>query len=39
VVLKELKNISHERGIPQQVLIAEALNYVLAKYRKRPVVR
>jgi hypothetical protein len=33
-VLKELKNISHERGIPQQVLIAEGLNYVLAKYRK-----
>jgi hypothetical protein len=35
VVLKELKDISHERGIPQQVLIAEGLNYVLAKYRKR----
>jgi len=39
VVLKELKDISHETGIPQQVLIAEGLNYVLAKYRKRPVAR
>jgi hypothetical protein len=37
VVLKELKDISHERGIPQQVLIAEGLNYVLAKYRLRTV--
>ena len=37
VVLKELRDISHERGIPQQVLIAEGLNYVLAKYRKRTV--
>jgi hypothetical protein len=36
-VLKELRDISHERGIPQQVLIAEGLNYVLAKYRKRSV--
>jgi hypothetical protein len=36
-VLKELKDISHERGIPQQVLIAEGLSYVLAKYRKRTV--
>jgi hypothetical protein len=34
-VLKELKDISHERGIPQQVLIAEALSYVFAKYRRR----
>jgi hypothetical protein len=37
VVLKELRDISHERGIPQQVLIAEGLNYVLAKYRRRTV--
>jgi hypothetical protein len=36
-VLKELKNISHEKGIPQQVLIAEGLNYVLAKYRGRTI--
>jgi Ribbon-helix-helix domain len=36
-VLKELKDISHERGIPQQVLIAEGLNYVLTKYRRRTV--
>jgi hypothetical protein len=36
-VLKELKNISYERGIPQQVLIAEGLSYVLARYRKREV--
>ena len=36
-VLKQLRDISHERGIPQQVLIAEGLNYVLAKYRKRAV--
>ena len=35
VVLKELKDISHERGIPQQALIAEGLNYVLTMYRKR----
>ena len=39
VVLKELEDISHETGIPQQVLIAEGLNYILAKYRKRPVAR
>jgi hypothetical protein len=39
VVLKELKDISHETGISQQVLIAEGLNYVLAKYRKRAVAR
>jgi hypothetical protein len=37
VVLKELKDISHERGIPQQALIAEGLNYVLTKYRRRTV--
>jgi hypothetical protein len=37
VVLKELKDISHERGVPQQVLIAEGLNYVLTKYRRRSV--
>jgi len=36
-VLKELREISHERGIPQQILIAEGLNYVLTKYRKRTV--
>src|SRR5262245_59940311 len=35
VVLKELRDISHETGISQQVLIAEGLNYVLAKYRRR----
>jgi hypothetical protein len=39
VVLKELKDVSHERGIAQQALIAEGLNYVLAKYRKRTVAR
>jgi antitoxin-like ribbon-helix-helix protein len=39
VVLKELRDISHEAGISQQVLIAEGLNYVLAKYRKRAVAR
>jgi hypothetical protein len=38
-VLKELREISHERGIPQQVLIAEGLNYVLAKYRRRAVAK
>ena len=37
VVLKELKDISHERGVPQQVLIAEGLNYVLTKYRRRTI--
>jgi hypothetical protein len=37
VVLKELRDISHETGISQQVLIAEGLNYVLTKYRKRTV--
>jgi Ribbon-helix-helix domain len=36
-VLKELKDISHERGIPQQVLIAEGLNYLLTKYRRRTI--
>ena len=36
-VLKELKDISHERGIHQQVLIAEGLNFVLTKYRRRTV--
>jgi hypothetical protein len=34
-VLKELKDISHERRIPQQVLIAEGLNYVITRYRRR----
>jgi Ribbon-helix-helix domain len=35
--LKELRAISHETGISQQTLIAEGLNYVLTKYRKRTV--
>jgi hypothetical protein len=35
--LKELRAISGETGISQQVLIAEGLNYVLTKYRKRTV--
>jgi Ribbon-helix-helix domain len=35
--LKELRDISHATGISQQVLIAEGLNYVLTKYRKRAV--
>jgi hypothetical protein len=39
VVLKELRDISHETGVSQQVLIAEGLNYVLTKYRKRTVAR
>jgi hypothetical protein len=38
-VLKQLKDISHETGKSQQVFIAEGLNYVLAKYRKRDVSR
>lgn len=32
--LKQLKHISIERGISQQELIAEGINYVLAKYGK-----
>ena len=35
--LKQLRAISHETGISQQVLIAEGLNYVLTKHRKRTV--
>jgi hypothetical protein len=35
VVVKELRDISHDRGIPQKVLIAEGLSYVLANYRRR----
>ena len=37
--LKELRAISAETGISQQALIAEGINYVLAKYRKRSVAR
>jgi len=37
--LKELKLIAAEHGIAQQALIAEGLNYVLAKYRRAPVAR
>ena len=37
--LKELRAVSTETGISQQVLIAEGLNYVLTKYRKRSVAR
>ncbi len=37
--LKELRAISAEAGISQQELIAEGLNYVLTKYRKRTVAR
>ena len=37
--LKELRVIASETGISQQALIAEGLNYVLAKYRKRSVAR
>lgn len=35
--LKELRTIANETGISQQALIAEGLNYVLTKYRKRTV--
>lgn len=34
VVLKRLRDISHETGISQQTLIAEALNDLLAKYER-----
>jgi hypothetical protein len=37
VTLKMLRDIAHETGISQQALIAEGLNYVLIKYRKRMV--
>jgi hypothetical protein len=37
--LKELRVIASETGISQQALIAEGLNYVLTKYRKRTVAR
>jgi hypothetical protein len=37
--LKELRAISAETGISQQELIAEGLNYVLTKCRKRSVAR
>ncbi|MEZ0301436.1 MAG: ribbon-helix-helix domain-containing protein, partial [Hyphomicrobiaceae bacterium] len=37
--LKELRAISAETGISQQELIADGINYVLAKYRKRSVAR
>jgi hypothetical protein len=33
-VLKEPKDISYERGIPQQVL-CRGLNYVITRYRRR----
>jgi hypothetical protein len=35
VPLAVFKDISHERGIPQQALIAEGLNYVITSYRRR----
>jgi hypothetical protein len=35
--LKELRAISVETGVSQQALVAEGLNYVLTKYRKRTV--
>jgi hypothetical protein len=37
--LKELRVIASETGISQQELVAEGLNYVLTKYRKRSVAR
>jgi hypothetical protein len=37
--LRELRALSSETGISQQALIAEGLNYVLIKYRKRSVAR
>jgi hypothetical protein len=37
--LKELRAISAETGLSQQELIAEGLNYILTKYRKRTVAR
>jgi hypothetical protein len=37
--LKELRAIAGETGISQQALLAEGINYVLAKYRKRSVAR
>jgi len=37
--LKELRTIASETGISQQALIAEGLNYVLTKYRRRTVAR
>jgi hypothetical protein len=35
--LKELRDLSHERGRSQQELIAEALNLLFAKHGKRTV--
>ena len=35
--LKHLKHIATETGLSQQALIAEGLNYVLAKYGKPPI--
>jgi hypothetical protein len=37
--LKELRAMSAETGLSQQELIAEGLNYILTKYRKRTVAR
>ena len=37
--LKEMRAIASETGISQQALIAEGLNYVLTKYRRRSVAR
>ena len=34
VAVKQLKDLSHERGISQQKLIAEAFNLLFAKYGK-----
>jgi hypothetical protein len=39
VALKELKYIAAEYGIAQQALIAEGINYVLAKYRRPDIAR
>jgi hypothetical protein len=32
LALKELRSVANETGLSQQALIAEGLNYVLAKY-------
>jgi hypothetical protein len=37
--LEAMRMISAKTGISQQALIAEGLNYVLAKYRKRTVAK
>jgi len=35
--VKQLKDIANEHGLSQQALIAEGINYVLAKYKRPPV--